>query len=232
MDSINFIRDYPRQTSSLDRQKIFSLFGIWLLLFSISSIVIAFLPLAQKEINYRLNNLPSITLPRISLPKQTIKKVVDKPVNSLVIKPVNTDFGIVIPKIEVNSTVTPNVDLNDEIQAEPILEKSVAHALGSSFPGQKGTIFLYGHSSFLDVLGNGQNSVFYLLEKLEKGDEVDLFFNNYRYLYKVTDTKVTEPEDISFLVSGKEQLVLQTCWPLGTTLKRFVVIAQPIKDVI
>ena len=218
MDTINFIKTQSKPQSIFPIQKTLGLLGIWLILFSASSIFLAYFPIAQKEISYRLNSLPSVSLP-------------EKTSRNIAIKPVNTDFGLVISKIGVNTSVTPNVDLNDQVRAETILEKNVAHALGSSLPGQKGTTFLYGHSAFLNILGSEQNSVFYLLDKLEKGDEVDLFYNGYRYLYSVTDTKITEPEDISFLLNGKEQLVLQTCWPLGTNLKRFVVIAKPIKDI-
>jgi len=219
MQTINFIKTQPRPGYNLPIKKILGLIAVWLVLFSASSLFIAYFPILQKEINYRLNRLPKIVINKTELKKISTT-------------PVNTDFSIVIPKISVNSNVASNVDLNNKDKAELILEKNVGHALGSALPGQKGTVYLYGHSAFLNILGSEQNSVFYLLDKLEAGDEIEVFYNDYRYFYQVLEAKVTEASDVSFLLSGKEQLVLQTCWPLGTNLKRFVVIAQPLKNVI
>jgi len=203
-------------TISFPIKKVLGLVAVWLVLFSASSLFIAYLPILQKEIDYRLNRLPGIV----------INKTETKKISTT---PVNTDFTIVIPKINVNSNIVSNVDLNNKDKAELILKKNIGHALGSALPGQKGTVYLYGHSAFMDIFGSEQNSVFYLLDKLEAGDEIEVFYNGYRYFYLVSEAKVTEASDVSFLLSGKEQLVLQTCWPLGTDLKRFVVIAKPIK---
>ena len=64
---------------------------------------------------------------------------------------------------------------------------------------------------------------------MEAGDKVVVFFGGRRFDYVVADTKITEPEDISyFTMETPEQiLVLQTCYPPGTTWKRLLVIAKP-----
>ena len=109
----------------------------------------------------------------------------------------------------------------------------MAHALGTSFPGQPGVSYLFAHST--DTIFNVPrfNAVFYLLKDLEAGDRVVIFFNGRRFDYIVVERKITEPEDVSYFTMKTEEqiLVLQTCYPPGTTWKRLLVIAKPAASV-
>ncbi|MBI4990832.1 sortase [Candidatus Gottesmanbacteria bacterium] len=148
------------------------------------------------------------------------------------LSPISSQFGIIIPKIGANAPIIPNVDAGKPDIYLPALQKGVAHAAGTVFPGVAGNIFLFAHStdSFWNV--GRYNAVFYLIKELEKGDEIDLFFNGVRHIYKVTEKKVVDPSEVGYLteVLPYEQLTLQTCWPPGTTLKRLLVIARPERD--
>ncbi|KKS75032.1 MAG: hypothetical protein UV46_C0027G0005 [Candidatus Gottesmanbacteria bacterium GW2011_GWC2_42_8] len=108
----------------------------------------------------------------------------------------------------------------------------VAHAAGTVFPGVTGNIFLFAHSTdnFWNV--GRYNAIFYLLKELEKGDEVDLFLNGKRHIYRVTNKLIVDPTEIEYLTrqTNYEQLTLQTCWPPGTTFKRLIILAVPEKD--
>lgn len=142
----------------------------------------------------------------------------------------DTDFSILIPKIGASAKVFPNIDSTDEALFLPLLQQGVAHAKGTVFPGMKGNIYLFAHSTDDFWEAGRYNAVFYLLKDLAVGDEIVVFFENRRHNYSVTDTKVIEPEDVSYLVNsqtGSETLILQTCWPPGTTWKRYLVIAKP-----
>ena len=145
--------------------------------------------------------------------------------------PPDTDFSIVIPKIGASSKVFANVDASDQNQFLPVLLKGVAHAAGTVFPGMNGNIYLFAHSTdnFWDV--GRYNAVFYLLKDLQKGDQIVIFYQNVRHNYVVTDKKIVDPSDVSYLVNSqkqsKEQLILQTCWPPGTTFQRLLVFASP-----
>lgn len=146
--------------------------------------------------------------------------------------PPSTEFSIVIPKIGASETVVANVDPTNEAEYLDVLAHSVAHAKGSAFPGLNGTTYLFAHSAdnFWNV--GRYNAVFYLLKELVPGDDIAVFFQGKRYNYKVSETKIVDGTDTSYLSSniGKgEQLVLQTCWPPGTTWKRLFVFAKPIK---
>lgn len=144
--------------------------------------------------------------------------------------PKNTNFDIVIPKIGANSPVFANVNPANPDDYMPILKKGVAQARGTALPGEPGTIYLFAHSTdnFWDV--GLYNAVFYLLKDLKVGDQIAMFYLGKRYNYVVDDTKIVDPNDVSFITNSREtqsQLVLQTCWPPGTTWKRLLVIAKP-----
>jgi LPXTG-site transpeptidase (sortase) family protein len=145
--------------------------------------------------------------------------------------PKDTLFSIVIPKIGASTKVFANVDPSNEKEFLPVLMQGVAHAKGTVFPGTTGNIYMFAHSTdnFWDV--GRYNAVFYLLKDLQPGDEIVIFFQNKRYDYVVQESKVVSPDDISHIVnaqtSGKEQLILQTCWPPGTTWQRLLVFARP-----
>lgn len=154
--------------------------------------------------------------------------------NEKILIPPDTYFSIVIPKIGAAARVIINVDPSNPKDYLPALQKGIAHAKGTVFPGMKGISFYFSHSTdnFWDV--GRYNAVFYLLKDMQVGDDIYIYFKNQRYNYKVTKTEIINPDDVSLLVNAQhvtdQEVVLQTCWPPGTTWKRFIVIAKPIKE--
>lgn len=143
----------------------------------------------------------------------------------------DTEFSIVIPKIGATSRVFPNIDSGNPDIYLPILLQGVAHAAGTVFPGMNGNIYMFAHSTdnFWDV--GRYNAVFYLLKDLKVGDEIVIFFQNKRYNYIVSESKIVNPDDVSHITNaqntGVEQLILQTCWPPGTAWQRLLIFARP-----
>lgn len=137
-------------------------------------------------------------------------------------------YFFVIPKINANSKVIKDVNPLNASEYQWALTKGVAHAKGSAYPGQFGNVFLFSHSSVNFYEAARYNSVFYLLSKLEKGDDVYIFYNKAKIKYSVTEKKIVDPKNISYLTnnSKKHTLTLMTCWPPGTTLNRLLVIAE------
>lgn len=144
--------------------------------------------------------------------------------------PEDPEFSVVIPKIGANARVLPNIDAANETVYLEALQKGVAHTLGTAFPGENGHIFLFAHSTDYFWNVGSYNAVFYLLYKLEKGDEVDLFFKGQRHIYKVIGKQIVDSSQVEFLTrkTNKEFLTLQTCWPPGTVLKRLLIFATPV----
>jgi len=145
--------------------------------------------------------------------------------------PVDTSFGIVIPKIGANAHVIENVNPYNAREYQEALTRGVAHAQGTSLPGQNGTMFLFSHSSVDFYRASQYNSVFYLIGKLETNDEIDIYYQTQKYVYRVTGKKIVEPTDISYLSKSSETktLVLMTCYPPGTALKRLIVTSSAIE---
>lgn len=144
-----------------------------------------------------------------------------------VLRPVDPGFSIVIPKIGANARILSNIDASNEKIYLDALNHGVAHTLGTAFPGEGGHIFLFAHSTDYFWNVSTYNAIFYLLYKLEKGDEVNLFYKGQRYVYKVIGSEVVDPSQVQYLTrkTNREFLTLQTCWPPGTTLKRLLVFA-------
>ena len=147
------------------------------------------------------------------------------------IVPVSSEFGLIIPKIFANVAVTPDVNPADPKIYQDVLRQAggVAHAAGSALPDEDGTIYIFGHSTDADINVARYNAVFYLLRKLEPGDLIQVYFQGQEYRYQVIAKKTVDPTDIADItsVTGQRRLVLQTCWPPGTTWKRLLIIAEP-----
>ena len=169
--------------------------------------VFIFFPVAKVEIGYSLNK-----------PKVNINQIT----------PIDKDFGIVIPKIGANSKIIPNVDPFNSGIYQTALTKGVAQAKGTVTPDRIGNMFLFSHSSANILEASRYNSVFYLLSKLETNDEIYIYYKNVKYKYVVSDKKIVDAKDVSYLnpKAKTKQLTLMTCWPAGTTLKRLLIIAE------
>ena len=148
-----------------------------------------------------------------------------------VLVPKSSEFSIIIPKIGANQIVIPNVDPENHDLYYEALTKGIAHAKGSNFPGQGGTTYLFAHSA--DVFWNlgRYNADFYLLKDLVVGDDITVIFNGERYNYQVVEEKIVDPSEVQYLTTDRgqgEELILQTCWPPGTSWKRLLVFAKPV----
>ena len=146
---------------------------------------------------------------------------------------VNPAPKIIIPKINVDAPVVYDVPSIDEHVVQDKLKSGVVHYPipgASSLPGQKGNTVVLGHSSN-DVFDDGAYKfVFVQLDKLEVGDTFYLNYNGTRYTYSVTEKKVILPTEVSSLVIATDKPIatLVTCTPVGTALKRLVVMAEQI----
>ncbi len=182
--------------------------GIILVVISLVILVATYFPLLKNEVNYKINK--------------------NNTENKNEINPINTDFGLVIPKLDINVKVIKNINPYDANIYQKALTQGVAHAQGSALPGETGNIFIFSHSSenFYDAIRF--NSIFYLLSKLIIGDSITLYFEGNRFDYKVIEKKIINAEEISYLSpkSDKSSLTLMTCYPPGTNFKRLIVVAK------
>lgn len=218
--------------------------GNFLVLFAVFGVLATFGPALYYEAQYRIIQFRGVhfsirnqiaqsdkikEVPVQGKATLTFGDILSGPTEQILV-PIDTDFNILIPKIGANARVFPNVDPSDPDAFLPILQKGVAHAEGTFFPGQKGNIYLFAHSTdnFWDV--GRYNAIFYLLKDLRKGDDIVIFSKDVRHNYRVTHSSIISPSNVSYLTkaeTGKELLILQTCWPPGTTWQRLLVFAEP-----
>lgn len=135
---------------------------------------------------------------------------------------------IKIPKIKVSAPVVYEPSIS-----EPAIQKAlrggVVHYGTSPKPGQAGNSVIVGHSSNDWWEPGKYKFVFVLLDKLIVGDKFSVNYNSKRYVYKVTESKVVEPTDLSVLAqTANPTMTLITCTPPGTSWKRLVVKAEQV----
>lgn len=217
--------------------------GYFLMQIGIITMILIIEPVAAEEVKYRINELTNrrYSLPQVvtstgtsNLPANSENSQPNSSFGSLVgggnetIVPISTDFGIVIEKINANAKVVANVDPSNEGEYLNALAKGVAHAKGTVFPGQKGNIYLFSHSTDAPWNIVRYNAIFYLLGKLEPGDRVIMFYQGRRYDYIVFDKIVASPEETRYLTDtyNESVLTLQTCDPPGTLANRLIVRAK------
>jgi len=138
------------------------------------------------------------------------------------------NYSIHIPKIFATSRVIPNVDAANSKEYLAALKRGVAEAVGLSHPGQVGTTFLFAHSVGTRADFARYNAVFYLLDKLSFGDRVEVMYQGKLYKYEVVEREILPATEVKYLMPQtlSEKLVLQTCYPPGTTWKRLVIVAK------
>lgn len=162
----------------------------------------------------------------------TLGSVISGPKEQILI-PKDPNFSIIIPKIGASARIYPNVDPTNDAEFLPLLQDGIAHAKGTVFPGMNGNVYLFAHSTDNWWNVGRYNAIFYLLKDINVDDEIAIFFEGRRYNYIVTEKRVVDPSDVSSLVDshgGPQQLVLQTCWPPGTTWQRLLVMARLKSD--
>lgn len=192
--------------------------GNLLIVLSLFVLIVTFLPAAKEEVKYDINNATGVHYSLNPMQGSGERKL----------EPPNLDFSIVIPKIGAIAPIIDNVDPSNPNQYLPALRKGVAHAAGTKYPGEVGNTYLFAHSTNTFYNVSRFNAVFYLIGKLDAGDEIDIFYKGQRLIYKVYAKKIVDANASQYLgtVETGSTLTLQTCYPPGTTLKRLIVLAK------
>lgn len=131
------------------------------------------------------------------------------------------EFKISVPKIKLDLAKTL-VYSND-------FEENLAHLPGSALPGEKGNVFITGHSMLPNLASKTSKAYFVKLPDVKRGDEVIVDALGQRYVYKVEQIKIVDPKDISVILPpdpNGRYISLMTCVPPGFNTKRLVVIAK------
>lgn len=141
-----------------------------------------------------------------------------------------TPYRLEIPSIQAYSPIIENVDPWNKDEYLDKLQLGVAHAEGTSLPGESGTTYLFAHSSDVPWRLTRYNTAFYKLNILKNGDEIKIFKNGEQLTYTVVNKIEVKPTDTQYLLEDQgDVLILQTCTPIGTDWNRLLVFAEPKK---
>ena len=148
------------------------------------------------------------------------------------IDPINKDFSLIVPKIGINAAVIPAVNPTKPGEYLPALQKGIAHSSLSYFPDEDGTVYLFSHSTNYDWFVGDINAVFYLLKNLEEKDSIVIYYKGSSYTYQITGKQIVKPTEVSYLApqAGAKRLILQTCWPPGSTTERLLIFADLVEE--
>src|SRR3989344_8819569 len=160
--------------------------GNFLVLFAFFGVLATFGPALYYEVSFKIVQARGIKYAVVDAQTSPLGDILEKQKNNAVSQglsggfsqvlagpkeqiliPKDTDFSILIPRLGTSTKVFPNIDSSNQNEFLPILQRGVAHARGTVFPGMQGNIYLFAHSTdnFWDV--GRYNAVFYLLKDLK-----------------------------------------------------------------
>ncbi len=138
----------------------------------------------------------------------------------------STTNSAVVPAPTTNRLIVPSMQLDTEIFEGPTattLNKGLWHRPATSTPDKGGNTVIAGHR----FTYTNPKGIFYYLDKVQIGDEIGVWWQQKRYLYKVTAIKTVPPTDIAVEDNtATPQLTLYTCTPLWSPHDRLVVTAS------
>jgi LPXTG-site transpeptidase (sortase) family protein len=224
--------DVDVNLSNVDKfsYRVLRILGASLVGFSLIYLFFIFQPVVSEEINYALkNNNRAESTGMLTLTSSDQGNLVREEAGFLGLDP---NFSVYVPKIDAKGNVVANVDPSNEVEYQKVLKDAVAHTKGTFFPGQNRLIYLFSHSTDSSLNAIKYNAVFYLLGELEKGDKIILYFSGKKYVYAVREKVIAAASDTSYLTKNydEETLILQTCYPPGTSFKRLLIIANRLDN--
>ncbi len=138
-----------------------------------------------------------------------------------------------IPALGINAPLLYTTEPTEE-NYQKLLQDGVVHFPDTAQPGQAGNAYFFGHSSDFAWTKGNYKTVFALLPHIKIGELIYITDQEGKlFKYKAVSTIVVSPQDTSVLDQQnfeKKLLSLQTSYPVGTALKRFVVVAELVEE--
>lgn len=139
---------------------------------------------------------------------------------------------LIIEKLRIQTPIV-YVDKIDEQVFQEGLKDGVVHYPGTAAIGESGNPYIFGHSSDYVWSKGRYKTIFARLPRIKVGDEIIVSNQEgKKFTYRVIETKVVHPKDLSVLDQQgfkKKLLTVQTSYPVGTALRRFVAIAELVQ---
>lgn len=192
---------------------------LWLALLLLAILVVVNISYFYQQVRFMFFSGKTHTLVFRENSGESVQK--NSQPNRLVIKSLQLDLPVIFPS---GST---------EAEYQTALQSGVVHYPNTALAGQPGNVYIFGHSSDYIWSKGKYKSAFALLPKLEVGNQIILTdASGTPYTYQVTQTFIAPPTATYLLNQDLTQntLTLQTSYPLGTALKRYIIQAKLIQN--
>jgi sortase A len=132
-----------------------------------------------------------------------------------------SERGDAIARIRIPALGVDEIVVNGTDQGS--LKRGPGRYLGSAMPGQGELVYIAGHRTTY-------GAAFSRIDRLHKGDRVELELPYATLEYEVTGTRIVAASETEVLQSkGREQLVLQACHPRFFASHRYLAYARPVR---
>src|SRR3989338_7848177 len=142
---------------------------------------------------------------------------------SKVVEVVEAPMRIEIPSINLSATIS-NPSTVDIVTLDRALLSGVVRYPTSAKLGELGNVVLFGHSSYLPIVGNQAYKAFNGIQKLVVGDVITVYSSDAAYEYRVKSVEkqsAASDAGIDLAVAGRV-LTLVTCDSFATKSDRFI----------
>lgn len=137
-------------------------------------------------------------------------------------------FAIAVPSLGINDLkISHPTDVNTQQGLLAPLQSGVGHLF--SYPGNGGTVLVYGHSSSTSYDVSEFTKIFRKINALKPGDKVYIAYQGKTFPYEVTYSQTVAADDMTaYQKNNGEELILYTCWPPDDVKQRYLVHAKPV----
>lgn len=203
-----------------------SFLALFAFVFISSTVVLAKLDLLPNAISAETNDTASVNAPvLVKLP------LAASATTSAVTASPELPVTITIPSLALSATIANPGTTKATVLDELLLKGAVRYPTSAKL-GEDGNVVLFGHSSYLPVVGNQAFKTFNAIQNLKRGAVVTVYSSGTAYTYSVrTVAKESATENVAIPLTGTGKiLTLVTCNSFGTKSDRFVVTADLVES--
>ena len=138
---------------------------------------------------------------------------------------------IVISNLKLSANIANPTATDAGVLDTELLKGAVRYPTSARL-GEEGNVVLFGHSSYLPIVGNQAYKTFNGIQKLTAGDTVTVSSLNMAYIYRVRSVAKESADGNSAIplsVAGRA-LTLVTCNSFAQKADRFVVVADFVES--
>ncbi|MCS6982642.1 MAG: class E sortase [Candidatus Absconditabacterales bacterium] len=197
--------------------------------------IIALSPQDQTKINHILHTHTPIQSDHVRVLAESLKESFSS--YRLGFNTLPNQARVIIDRIAVNAPIiipslSKPIDQINEGEFDAELYKGVVKYPTTAVPGSpQGATLLFGHTSYEEWKHNPYANIFRNIPRLNAGDIIRLIWDGHEYSYRVTEKKLVRPREVNaqflaYHTKSTHYLILMGCYPIGTTDKRILVIAE------